>query len=40
MTGNDTTIMTDFESKLHLLINEYKLKAEQNSELARKIEEK
>ena len=40
MTGNDTTIMTDFESKLHLLINEYKLKAEQNNELTRKIEEK
>ena len=40
MTGNDITIMNDFEGKLHLLINEYKQKVEQNNELARKIEEK
>ena len=32
--------MNDFEGKLHLLINEYKQKVEQNNELARKIEEK
>ena len=40
MTGNETTIMNEFESKLHLLIHEYKQKAEQNRELARQIEEK
>ena len=40
MTGNDTTIMNEFEGKLHLLIHEYKQKSEQNMELARRIEEK
>ena len=40
MTLNDTTIISDFESKLHQLIHEYKQKVEQNNELARKIEEK
>ena len=40
MTGNDTTIMNDFEGKLHLLIHQYKQKTEQNNELTRKIEEK
>lgn len=39
MTGNNTTI-TDFESKLHLLIHEYKQKVELSNELTRKIEEK
>lgn len=39
MTGNNTTI-TDFESKLHLLIHEYKQKVELNNELTRRIEEK
>ena len=34
MTGNDTTIISEFEGKLHLLIHEYKQKAEQNRELA------
>ena len=32
--------MTDFESKLHLLVNEYKQKVEQNNELSRRIQEK
>ena len=40
MTGNDTTIISEFEGKLHLLIHEYKQKTEQNRELARLIEEK
>ena len=40
MTGNDTTIMNDFEGKLHLLIHQYRQKTEQNNELTRKIEEK
>lgn len=40
MTGNDTTIMNEFEGKLHLLIHEYRQKSEQNMELARQIEEK
>ncbi len=40
MTGNDTTIISEFEGKLHLLIHEYKQKAELNRELARLIEEK
>lgn len=40
MIGNDTTILSEFEGKLHLLINEYRQKAEQNSELSRRIEEK
>lgn len=40
MTGNDTTIMNEFEGKLHLLIHEYRQKSEQNRELARRIEEK
>ena len=40
MTGNDTTIMNEFEGKLHLLIHEYRQKSEQNIELARQIEEK
>ena len=40
MTGNETSIMTDFESKLHLLVNEYKQKVEQNNELSRRIQEK
>ena len=39
MTWNNTTI-TDFESKLHLLIHEYKQKVELSNELTRKIEEK
>ena len=40
MTGNETTIISEFEGKLRLLIHEYKQKAEQNRELARLIEEK
>lgn len=40
MTGNDTTIISEFEGKLHLLLHEYKQKAELNRELARLIEEK
>ena len=40
MTVNDTNIMNEFEGKLHLLIHEYKQKAEQNRELSRQIEEK
>ena len=40
MTGNDTTIINEFEGKLHLLIHEYKLKSGQNRELARQIAEK
>ena len=40
MTGNDTTIMNEFEGKLHLLIHEYKQKVEHNRELSRQIEEK
>ena len=40
MTGNDTTIISEFEGKLHLLIHEYRQKSEQNMELARQIEEK
>ena len=40
MTGNETTIISEFEGKLHLLIHEYKQKTEQNRELARLIEEK
>ena len=33
-------LVSDFESKLHLLIHEYKQKVEHNNELARSIEEK
>ena len=40
MTGNETTIISEFEGKLHLLIHEYRQKSEQNMELARQIEEK
>ena len=40
MTLNDTTIISDFESKLHQLIHEYKQKVELSNELTRKIEEK
>ena len=40
MTGNDTTIINEFEGKLHLLIHEYKQKSWQNRELARQIAEK
>ena len=40
MTGNETTIISEFEGELHLLIHEYRQKAEQNRELARLIEEK
>ena len=40
MTGNDTTIINEFECKLHLLIHEYKQKSGQNRELARQIAEK
>lgn len=40
MTGNETTIISEFEGKLHLLIHEYRQKSEQNMELARLIEEK
>ena len=40
MTVNETNIMNEFEGKLHLLIHEYKQKAEQNRELSRQIEEK
>ena len=40
MTLNDTTIISDFESKLHQLIHEYKQKVELNNELTRRIEEK
>ena len=40
MTGNETTIISEFEGKLHLLIHEYKQKVELSNELTRKIEEK
>ncbi len=40
MTGNDTTIINEFEGKLHLLIHEYKQKIELNNELSRQIAEK
>lgn len=40
MTGNDTTIINEFEGKLHLLIHEYKQKSGLNRELARQIAEK
>ena len=40
MTGNDTSIINEFEGKLHLLIHEYKQKIELNNELSRQIAEK
>lgn len=40
MTGNDTTIINEFEGKLHLLIHEYKQKIKLNNELSRQIAEK
>lgn len=40
MTENDRIALTDFESKLHRLVHEYKEKEVLNGELSRKIEEK
>ena len=40
MTENDRITLTDFESKLHRLVHEYKQKEQLNGELSRQIEEK
>ena len=40
MTGNDKTIMANFEEQLYRLVHEYKQKEKQNKELAAAIQEK